>query len=78
MKRAELKDKVYLNLEEAIEHWNLSRRKFYRFIGEGSHSFIALYGSRKLIIRTAFEEYLNEPGRKEMLKNGTSKKRLKA
>jgi len=78
MKRAPLEEKNYLNPEEAIRYWNLSRRKFYSLIGEGSHDFLVMYGSRKLIIRTAFEEYLREPGRREALENGKTKKRLKA
>lgn len=55
-----LKEKEYLNPQEAIKHWNLSNRKFYNFLKEGPYNFIAYYGTRKLIIRTVFDKYLNE------------------
>ena len=75
-------DKEYLNPGEAIKHWNLSNRKFYSFLKKGPYSFVALYGTRKLIIRTAFDSYLKEnPKVKEKLANGiphSEKKRLKA
>lgn len=76
-KNIPLGEKEYLNPTEAIQHWNLSNRKFRIFLREGNHDFVALYGSRRLIIRTAFEKYLlNNPAMKEELKNGPSKKRL--
>ena len=72
-------DKEYLNPGEAIKHWNLSNRSFLK---KGPYSFVALYGTRKLIIRTAFDSYLKEnPKVKEKLANGipnSEKKRLKA
>lgn len=76
-----LKEKEYLNPQEAIKHWNLSNRKFYNFLKEGPYNFIAYYGTRKLIIRTVFDKYLNEnPSIKEALANGEGpgKKRLEA
>lgn len=77
-----LGEKDYLSPGEAIKYWNLSNRKFYEFLKKDQYDFIALYGTRKLIIRTAFEKYLNEnPRVKEALANGISnkaKKRLKA
>lgn len=53
-----LGEKDYLNPSEAIKYWNLSNRKFYEFLKKGHYDFIALYGTRKLIIRTAFDNYL--------------------
>jgi len=60
MKKATPESKSILNPTEAIEYFGLSRRKFYSLLQEKSkHSFIVLYGSRRLIIKTAFEKYLN-------------------
>ena len=73
MKKAPLDEKNYLNPEEAITLYGLSRRKFYRLLENGPQDFVALYGKRKLILRTAFENYLNEDNRRETLKNGTAK-----
>ncbi|MCR5273093.1 MAG: DNA-binding protein [Lachnospiraceae bacterium] len=69
-----LKDKEYLNPQEAIKHWNLSNRKFYSFLKKGPYSFIAYYGTRKLILRAAFDKYLIEnPRIREELTNGIRK-----
>ena len=79
MKKANLHDKDILNPEEAIAHFVLSRRKFYRFLQKnGKHTFIAMYKSRILIIRTELENYLqNNPEFKEEMANGR-KNRAKA
>ena len=66
-----LGEKEYLNPGEAANYWNLSRRKLFRFLDEGKHEFLALYGNRKLIIRIAFDKYLKDnPSVKEELANG--------
>lgn len=70
MKRAGLEEKDYLNPEEAIAYWGLSRRKFLTLIRSGPQPFIVMYGNRRLIVRYEFERYLNQPGRKEALLNG--------
>ena len=64
MKKPSLEEKDILNPEETIELFVLSRRKFHKLLKEGKrNSFIAMYGSRKLIIRTEFAKYLeNHPG----------------
>ncbi len=73
-----LGEKEYLNPQEAIKHWNLSNRKFYAFLKKGPYEFIALYGTRKLILRAEFDRYLKmHPEVKEGLANGRpNKKRL--
>ena len=59
MKKATPESKDVLNPTEAIEYFGLSRRKFYSLLQKKSkHSFVVPYGSRKLIIKTAFEKYL--------------------
>ena len=59
MQRATAETKDLLNLSETIEYFNLSQRKFHSLIREKTvHDFIAFYGSRRLIIRTAFERYI--------------------
>lgn len=75
MKKPILEQKDILNPEEAIACFGLSRRKLNRLLNDGKkHTFTALYGSRKLIIRTEFEKYLEQnPGVKEELKNGRSR-----
>jgi hypothetical protein len=77
MARPNLAEKDILNPEEAIRHWNLSRRKFYRFLSEtDGGDFLAYYGERKLIIRIAFEKYLFQNSQiKEVLANGESRQR---
>lgn len=59
MKRATPESKELLTPTETIEYFGLSRRKFYSLMNEKKkHSFIVLYGSRKLVIKAAFEKYL--------------------
>ena len=62
-----LRKKNYLNPQEAIKLYNLSARKFYRLIKE-EQDFLGSYKTRKLIIRTAFEEYLSIPENMAALK----------
>ena len=70
-----MRKRIFLNPEEAIELFNLNRRKFYRLIKEEKQlGFIALYGSRRLVIRGEFEKYLEaNPKIKEELKNASRK-----
>lgn len=61
MKKPTAEQKDILNQEEAIVHFGLSRRKFYKLLKEGKNiPFMAMYGSRKLIIRTEFAKYLEK------------------
>ena len=80
MRKPILAEKDFLNPEEAIELFNLSRRKFYRLIKEEKQlGFIALYGSRRLVIRKEFEKYLDgNPEEREALKNGSRKNKGEA
>ena len=77
MAKPRLEEKEFLNPEEAIRHWNFSRRKFYRFLDEtDGGEFLAYYKERKLILRVAFEKYLQKnPVVKEGLANGKSRSR---
>lgn len=63
MAKPNLAEKDVLNPSEAIEYFDLSRRKFYDLLKEkDGGDFLAYYGERKLIIRIAFEKYLlNHP-----------------
>lgn len=82
VKSISLGEKEYLNPGEAAVHWNLSRRKFFKFLEDDHLPFVALYGTRKLIIRAAFDKYLHDNPRKKVeLANGeanNTKKRLEA
>lgn len=61
MKKPMASEKDILNQEEAIVHFGLSRRKFYKLLKEGKDTpFMAMYGSRRLIIRTEFAKYLEK------------------
>ncbi|MDO4306986.1 MAG: excisionase [Eubacteriales bacterium] len=61
MKRPSAEQKDILNQEEAIVYFGLSRRKFYKLLKEGKNiPFMAMYGSRRLIIRTEFAKYLEK------------------
>ena len=56
MARPSLAEKDILNPSEAIEHFVLSRRKFYDLLNNtDGEDFLAYYGERKLILRVAFE-----------------------
>ena len=61
MKKPSAEQKDVLNQEEAIVYFGLSRRKFYKLLKEGKNiPFMAMYGSRRLIIRTEFAKYLEK------------------
>ncbi len=54
MRKPTADEKDILNQEEAIVHFELSRRKFYKLLKERRYAFMALYGNRRLIIRAEF------------------------
>ena len=69
--RPSIYTKAILNPGEAIRLFSLSGRKFRRLILEKNLPFVALYKTRKLIIRDELEKYLeSNPEEKERLKNG--------
>lgn len=76
MRKATLASKEMLNPGEAVTFYNLSARKFRRFLKSNERlPFLVFYRERKLIICHTFEEYLNShPDLKEGLKNGIPKK----
>ena len=75
MSRIDLGRKDVLNPQEAIEHFVLSRRKFYELIKQDGLKFMAYYGERKLIIRTEFEKYLLQHPELRRMESGWPKKR---
>ena len=76
MRRPRIEEKETLTVEEAISLFGLSRRKFWKLMkGMDMIPFLAMYGSRRLIIRSELELWLkNHPHEKEALKNGTYRK----
>ena len=76
MRRPRIEEKETLTVEEAISLFGLSRRKFWKLMnGMDTILFLAMYGSRRLIIRSELELWLqNHPHEKEALKNGTYRK----
>lgn len=80
MQKPCLEKKDYLTVIETAELFNLSRRKMFRLVEKPNLPFMALYGTRKLIIKDEFIKFLGQPGVKEVLANGQTrtKKRLEA
>lgn len=80
MNKPLLEDKDFLTVIETAEFFGLSRRKLFRLVEEDNLPFMAMYGTRKLIIKDEFIKYLGNPGVKEGLANGKprTKKRLEA
>ena len=71
-----LAEKDCLTKHEAAIYWNLSCRKFNRFLADGPYSFTASYGPSKFILRAAFDKYLQEhPEIKEALTRGKSRQK---
>ena len=80
LRKPALEDKELLTVAETAECFKLSRRKHFRLTENRHLPFLAMYGSRKLVIRDEFVKYLNKPGVKEELANGKpmKKKRCEA
>lgn len=70
MNKPLLENKDFLTLIETAEFFGLSRRKLFRLVEEENLPFMAMYGTRKLIIKDEFIRYLGKPGVKEGLANG--------
>lgn len=61
MKRAKLEDKSIFNPEETVLFYDLSHRKFKRLIDmDDELPFVALFRTRKIILRKEFEKYMEE------------------
>ncbi|MDO4468265.1 MAG: DNA-binding protein [Bacillota bacterium] len=59
MSKPRLEEKDFLNPNEAINLFVLSRRKFYKLLQDNKYlDFMAMYGTRRLIVRADFEKYL--------------------
>lgn len=59
--KPQLKDKDVLTVQETIEHFKLSHRKFYALLKEEGLPFVAFYyNGRRLILRSEFMKYLAE------------------
>lgn len=68
--RTRIEDKEILNPDETIRLYKLSNRKFRRFLAEERRSFVLTYSNRNLVIRSKFEEYLEQnPRIREELRN---------
>ena len=76
MRKPSPSQKDVLNPSEAAAYFGFSRRKFFQFLKDGKcKKYTALYGRRRLILRSAFEKYLEEnPEVKEGLLNGRKTK----
>lgn len=76
MRKPPLAQKDVLNPEEAVQYFGFSRRKFFGLLRDGKFKkYTALYGRRRLILRSEFEKYLEEnPEVKEGLLNGGKNK----
>ena len=60
--KPKLAEKDILNVQEAIEYFVLSRRKFYSLLaGDENPGFIAKYGTRQLIIRSELQNIWKHP-----------------
>lgn len=70
MNKPLLEDKALLTVEETAKLFGLSRRKLFRLTNEKNLSFMAMYGTRKLIIKDEFTRYLEKAENKEVLANG--------
>ena len=70
MNKELIEGKDFLTVIETAELYNLSRRKMFRLVKQENLPFMAMYGTRKLIIKDEFIKYLRKPGIKEGLANG--------
>lgn len=70
MKKPLLEDKDFLTVIETAELFGLSRRRLFRLVEEENLPFMAMYGTRKLVIKDEIIKYLANPGVKEELANG--------
>lgn len=67
MKKPVLKDKSMLTVIEACDLFGLSRRKMFDLVKNENVPFLAMFRSRKLIIKDELARYLATPERREEL-----------
>lgn len=67
MKGPILEEKALLTVREASDVLHLSYRKLYALTQQDNVPFMAMYRSRKLIIKDELIRYLKQPGMKEAL-----------
>ena len=60
MNNIPLNEKYTLTIKEAASYFNIGVKKMRRLAEEHTSSFAVLSGNRYLIIRTKFEEFLQE------------------
>lgn len=72
MSKPALEEKELLTQEEAIQFFQLSRRRWNKFIRDGpKKTFIVMYKNRRFIMREALLQFFKDnPAVKERLVNG--------
>lgn len=59
--KTQLEKKDVMTVQEAVEYYKLSRRKFYALLHEEGLTFVAFYyNERRLILCREFEKYLEK------------------
>lgn len=59
--KPQIGEKATMTVQEAVNHYCLSRRKFYDTLHLPGMNFVVFYyDGRRLIIREEFEKYLSE------------------
>lgn len=59
--RPPLENKDVMTVQEAIDYYRLSRRKFYALLHEKGLTFVVFYyNERRLILCREFEKYLEQ------------------
>ncbi len=57
--KAQIGNKATITVQEAVEHYSLSRRKFYSLLHKPGLTFVVFYyNERRLILKDEFERYL--------------------
>lgn len=58
--KPQIGNKATMTVQEAVQHYCLSRRKFYDLLHQPGMKFVVFYyDGRRLIIREEFEKYLD-------------------
>ncbi len=67
MRDTRMEEKALLTVREASDVLHLSYRKLYALTEQPNVPFMAMYKTRKLIIKDELIRYLKQPGMKEAL-----------